>query len=143
MYCTVWNNLQPSNWLNSVVYSERRNAQLYKFDCIVQSNLWLSDWLNEAYCAEYITFVNAFYAVLWKKWRSTVLKIKSLRWFNSQLTYCKLTVSVAMLYKWKVQKINLKNVIRLNYERPEGQIFWKNQYLKRERLLLKDRELTK
>ena len=65
------------------------------------------------------------------------------RWFNLQLMYCELTVSMIMLYKQKAQKINLKNIARLNYEQSEGKIFWKNQYLKRERLLLKDRELTK
>ena len=126
MCCMIQNNLQSSNLLNSVIFSEWRNVWLCKFGCAEQLNS--------------VTFVNTFCAVLWKKWKSTALKIRSSRWFNLQLTYCRLTVSMMMLYKWKAQKVNLKNVIRLNYEWSKEEIFWKNQYLKRERHLLKGRK---
>ena len=45
------------------------------------------------------------------------------RQFNPQLIYHKSTVSIVMLYKQKTQKINSKNMTRLNYKQPEEQIF--------------------
>jgi hypothetical protein len=87
--------------------------------------------------------VYAFRAMPARPGRDGDLISRLSRRFDPRMTSYGPTTSVATLYKRKDKKVHLQNTARLEDARPGGEVFWKDQYLIRERELLEGRKPKK